>query len=63
MLLQNENENENEGDRGANQFRSFVGTASVVEAEEDGEEVTDGGDRCSVGLVVAMMVAAAAMMG
>jgi len=48
----------------ANQFRSFVGTASVVEAEEtDDVGPTDGGDRCSAGLVVvAMMVFAAAMM-
>jgi len=47
----------------ANQFRSFVGTASVVEAEEtDDVGPTDGGDRCSAGLVVAMLVFAAAMM-
>lgn len=59
MLLQNEEEE----DDVANQFRSFVGTASVVEAEEDGEEVTDRGDRCSVGLVVAMMVFVTATMG
>ena len=47
----------------ANQFRSFVGTASVVEAEET-EDVgpSDGGDRCSVGLVVAMTLFGAAMM-
>jgi len=59
MLLQNE-----EGE--ANQFRSFVGTASVVEGEGDsvdGDELTDGGDRYSIGLVVVMMVSAAAMMG
>jgi len=59
MLLQNE-------EAEANQFRSFVGTASVAEGEGnsvDDEGVTDGGDRCSVGFVVAMMVFAAAMMG
>jgi len=55
-----------EGEDEANQFRSFVGTASVVEGEEDSfddEEVTDGGDRYSVGFVVAMIVFTAAMMG
>jgi hypothetical protein len=59
MLLQEEGE--------ANQFRSFVGTASVVEAEElnsvDGAVEMDGGDRCSVGFVVAIIGFAAAMMG
>jgi len=62
MLLQTAAEEEGE----ANQFRSFVGTASVAEGEEisvDDEGVTDGGDRCSVGFVVAMMLFAAAMMG
>merc|ERR1711997_197113 len=54
MLLQEE------GD--ANQFRSFVGTASVAK-EEESEELVDGGDRCSVGFVVAMIVFTAAMMG
>ena len=57
MLLQNE-----EGE--ANQFRSFVGTASVM--EEDGNSVDgavemDGGDRCSAGFVVAMIVFVAAV--
>merc|ERR1711877_14866 len=64
MLLQNE-EDEEEGE--ANQFRSFVGTASVVAAEEensvDGAVEMDGGDRCSVGFVVAIIGFAAAMMG
>merc|ERR1711902_430928 len=62
MLLQSAEEVEGE----ANQFRSFVGTASVVEGEEVSvvdEGVTDGGDRCSVGFVVAIMVFAAVMMG
>jgi len=61
MLLQNEEVE-------ANQFRSFVGTASVVEGEgEDnsgnGVSEMDGGERCSVGFVVATMVFVAAMMG
>jgi len=59
MLLQNED--------GANQFRSFVGTAAVVDAEEgnsmDGEVNTDGGDGYAVGFIPAMIVFAAGMMG
>jgi len=62
MLLQNE-----EGE--ANQFRSFVGTASVQQ-DEDGQSAarddlvgTDGTASGSVGFVVAMTVFAAAMMG
>jgi len=62
MLLQNE-----EGE--ANQFRSFVGTASVQQ-DEDGQSAarddlvgTDGAASGSVGFVVAMIVFTAAMMG
>jgi len=59
MLLQNED--------GANQFRSFVGTAAVVDAEEgnsmDDEVNTDGGDGYAVGFIPAMIVFAAGMMG
>ena len=51
----------------ANQFRSFVGTASVVEPEDDEDEErdveTDSNDRCSVGFVAAMVVFVAVMMG
>merc|ERR1711994_155255 len=61
MLLQND-----EGE--ANQFRSFVGTASVQQ-DEDGQSAarddlvgTDGTASGSVGFVVAMTVFAAAMM-
>merc|ERR1719361_843312 len=60
MLLQNE-----EGE--TNQFRSFVGSAAVVAAEEedsmDVEVNTDGGDGYAVGFIPAMIVFAAGMMG
>jgi len=60
MLLQNE-----EGE--TNQFRSFVGTAAVVDAEGensmDDEVNTDGGDGYAVGFIPAMIVFAAGMMG
>jgi len=65
MLLQTEEEEEGE----ANQFRSFVGTASVQQ-DEDGQSAarddlvgTDGAASGSVGFVVAMIVFTAAMMG
>jgi len=61
MLLQSEDE---EGE--ANQFRSFVGTASAVAAEEENlmvDEVnTDGGDGYAVRFVPAMIVFAVGMM-
>jgi len=65
MLLQTEEEEEGE----ANQFRSFVGTASVQQDEEgqsaarDDLVGTDGAASGSVGFVVAMIVFTAAMMG
>jgi len=59
MLLQNEEDE-------ANQFRSFVGSAAVVDAEEeksvDGEVNTDGGDGYAVGFIPAMIAFAAGMM-
>ena len=64
MLLQS-----GDGDDEANQFRSYVGTASVEAADDDdddsrdGVDGTDGGDGYSVGFVPAMMVVAAGMMG
>jgi len=42
-----------------NQFRSYVGTASVVEGEDSVDDpVVDGSARCAVGLVVVMVFAA-----
>merc|ERR1719187_1439212 len=52
---------ENEGDRGANQFRSFVGSASVQQADDgdsDNVDETDGADGYAVGLIPAMLAIA-----
>jgi len=46
----------------ANQFRSFVGTASVIEVEGDGVDSTDGAAARSIEFVAAMMVTAVVMM-
>jgi len=50
-------------DGNANQFRSYVGTASVVEGEDSVDEpsVVDGSARSAVNLVVVIMVFAAVM--
>ena len=59
MLLQNE-------ERGANQFRSFVGSASVQQDDEEDSDhrvETDGADGYAVGLIPAMFVIAAGVMG
>merc|ERR1719189_253217 len=59
MLLQSGG---GDGDDEANQFRSYVGTASVEAADDDdddsrdGVDGTDGGDGYSVGFVPAMIV-------
>jgi len=52
-------------DGNANQFRSYVGTASVVEGEDSVDEpsVVDGSARSAVNLVVVIMVFAAVMAG